>query len=73
MTRVKTLLGPKVTELYEEVLEKIDTLRAERRAINNELKNLVAEEIELRKYVRLFDPDKIRTTGAVKRDDGDEQ
>jgi hypothetical protein len=72
MTRVQTLLGPQVTELYEKVLAKIDTLRAERRRINNELKDLVAEEIELRKYVRLFDPVKIRPP-QKRVEDGDEQ
>lgn len=63
MTRVQTLIGPQVTELYREVVGKIDTLRAQRREINDELKLLVAEEIELRKYVRLFDPQEPRPQG----------
>lgn len=72
LTRVTTLLGPKVTDLYEETVNRLDELREQRRLINLEIKDCVAEELELRKYMRLFDPGKIRPPqkGA---DEDDEQ
>lgn len=73
MTRVTTLLGPQVTELYEQVVSRIEALRTQRREINDELKLAVAEEIELRKYMRLFDPSKIRTTTGAVQDDGHDE
>jgi len=56
MSRVKQLVGPQVTDLYVEVMEKIDTLRVQRRDINSEIRELLDEAKELRKFVRLFDP-----------------
>jgi len=71
MGKVQTLIGPQVTELYEQTMAEIDTLRAERKALNDRLRDLVADAQELRKYVRLFDPGRIRP--LKKLDNGDEQ
>lgn len=71
MGTVQTLIGPQVTELYEQTLAQIDILRQERKRINEQLRDLVADARELRKYVRLFDPDRIRP--LKKLEDGDEQ
>lgn len=71
MGTVQTLIGPQVTELYEQTMAQIDTLRDDRRRINEQLRDLVADARELRKYVRLFDPDRVRP--MKKLEDGDEQ
>jgi uncharacterized coiled-coil DUF342 family protein len=71
MGKVQTLIGPQVTELYEQTMAEIDTLRVERKRINDQLRDLVADAQELRKYVRLFDPERIRPLKRL--DNGDEQ
>ena len=74
MGTVKTLIGPQVTELYEQTMAQIDILRQERREINDRLRDLVADARELRKYVRLFDPDRVRPLKpTTEKTDGDEQ
>ena len=71
MGKVQLLIGPQVTELYEQTMAQIDTLRLERKQINERLRDLVADARELRKYVRLFDPDRVRPMKQL--EDGDEQ
>jgi hypothetical protein len=56
MTKVQTLIGPQVTDLYIQTRDEIATLRRDRAAINAEIREKVEDLRELRKYVRLFDP-----------------
>lgn len=56
MSKVQELMGSQVVDLYRQTLERIATLRQEKRNINENIKELLEEEKDLRKFVRLFDP-----------------
>lgn len=74
MSKVNELMGPQITTLYVQTMEEIATLRAERAVINENIREKLIEAKDLRKFVRLFNPQILdgEQTPTEPGDNGDE-